>query len=322
VAPLNELLADGPRIGLGLAALGRPSYLTVGHAADVGGHPDQDTLRRHAHGVLDAAWQGGIRYYDAARSYGRAEAFLAAWLTERDVPPRAAVVASKWGYTYTAGWDPKPATHEIKDHSAAAFDRQLAETETHLGRWLAVYQIHSATLETGVLDDGAVLDRLWGLRRRGIAVGLSTSGPRQSETIRRAMAIDDGAGTRLFAAVQATWNLLERSAAPALTAAAEVGMAVIVKEALANGRLGPRGSSAWRPEGEGAPYGPDAVALAAAAAQPWATVVLSGAATASQVADNLAANDVPAAVVDAALNATAPEAPERYWETRSRLAWT
>ena len=33
--------------------------------------------------VLDAAYAAGIRYIDAARSYGRAEEFLAAWLAAR-----------------------------------------------------------------------------------------------------------------------------------------------------------------------------------------------------------------------------------------------
>jgi aryl-alcohol dehydrogenase-like predicted oxidoreductase len=44
-------------------------------------------------------------------------------------------------------------------------------------------------------------------------------------------------GVRLFDAVQATWNLLEISAGPALRRAAAAGLGVIVKEALANGRL-------------------------------------------------------------------------------------
>jgi aryl-alcohol dehydrogenase-like predicted oxidoreductase len=44
-------------------------------------------------------------------------------------------------------------------------------------------------------------------------------------------------GVRLFDAVQATWNLLEPSAGPALAEAHAAGLGVIVKEALANGRL-------------------------------------------------------------------------------------
>lgn len=48
------------------------------------------------------------------------------------------------------------------------------------------------------------------------------------------LAID---GERLFNAVQATWNLLESSAAPALQTAHDAGLGAIVKESLADGRL-------------------------------------------------------------------------------------
>ena len=40
-----------------------------------------------------------------------------------------------------------------------------------------------------------------------------------------------------FDCVQATWNVLEPSAGPALAAAHDAGLGVIIKEAVANGRL-------------------------------------------------------------------------------------
>ena len=90
-----------------------------------------------------------------------------------------------------------------------------------------------------MLENRAVLDELARLRDAGLAVGLTLSGPRQGETLARALEIEV-AGQPLFAAVQATWNLLEPSAGPLLAAAHAAGMGVIVKEALANGRLTPR----------------------------------------------------------------------------------
>jgi aryl-alcohol dehydrogenase-like predicted oxidoreductase len=64
---------------------------------------------------------------------------------------------------------------------------------------------------------------------------------------------------------------------------------------------------------------PDVVALAAALAQPWADVVLSGAASAEQLTSNLAAlsfdDDALERLGDLA------EDPEAYWKTRSALAW-
>jgi aryl-alcohol dehydrogenase-like predicted oxidoreductase len=44
------------------------------------------------------------RYFDAARSYGRAEEFLGGWLAARGIAPQEVVVGSKWGYVYTANW--------------------------------------------------------------------------------------------------------------------------------------------------------------------------------------------------------------------------
>src|SRR5215212_2324585 len=91
-------------LGLGLAALGRPGYINLGHAADLGRNYDVAAMAQHAHAVLDAAWQAGLRYLDAARSYGRAEEFLGAWLRARQIPADNLTVGSKWGYRYTAGW--------------------------------------------------------------------------------------------------------------------------------------------------------------------------------------------------------------------------
>ena len=63
-----------------------------------------DAMRERCFAVLDAAWASGIRYFDAARSYGRSEEFLAAWLSARAIAPADVVVGSKWGYRYTADW--------------------------------------------------------------------------------------------------------------------------------------------------------------------------------------------------------------------------
>jgi hypothetical protein len=145
-ASLNPMSA---RLGLGLAALGRPGYVTLNHASDLGGRYDPAMMEAHAHEVLDAAFDAGIRYIDAARSYGKAEDFVGSWLHERKIQPGKVVVASKWGYTYTAGWSTSATQHEVKDHSLVAFERQLAESVERLERYLSLYQIHSVT--AGVL---------------------------------------------------------------------------------------------------------------------------------------------------------------------------
>ncbi len=311
-------------LGLGLAALGRPGYLTVGHGQDLGGDLGDDrspeAMERHAHEVLDAAHAAGITYVDAARSYGRAEEFLASWLRTREVAPGAVVVGTKWGYTYTAGWRVDAEVHEVKDHGLAAFERQLPESIALLGEHLALEQVHSVTPDSPLLDDVATLEALAELRDRGVAIGISTSGPAQADVIRRALAIDiDGP---LVQCVQATWNVLEPSAGDALREARAAGVGVIVKEAVANGRLTARGDAGAALRTlvpDGAP--PDAAAIAAALAADVADVVLSGAATVEQLRSNLVALEL-VDVVDLDALSGAAEEPAAYWAHRSAMPWT
>lgn len=320
-----------PALGLGLAALGRPGYINLGHGDDLADGTDVAAMERHAHAVLDAAWAQGIRYFDAARSYGRAEAFLAGWLHQRGIDPAAVAVGSKWGYTYTADWQvrlPPGQQHEVKEHSLPVLQRQVAESRELLGPHLDLYQIHSATLESGVLANEKVLAELARLREEGLAIGFSVSGPGQAETIRRGLDIERD-GRPLFAAVQASWNLLEPSAGPALADARDAGLLVIVKEALANGRLTPRNQqpnfqeqmAALQEQAARLGTSLDALALAAVLNQPWAGVVLSGAARVSHLRSNVRALDVAWDGEAAARLAPLAEPREQYWQTRSRLAW-
>jgi aryl-alcohol dehydrogenase-like predicted oxidoreductase len=315
-------------LGLGLAALGRPGYINLGHADDLNENYEVTAMTAHTHRVLDAAWDAGIRYFDAARSYGRAEEFLASWLIARDIRPDEVVVGSKWGYTYTADWQIEAEDHEIKEHSLPVLQRQTQESLALLGAHLDLYQIHSATLDSGVLDNQPVLDELARLQTElGILIGLSLSGANQPETLYRALELAEK-GFR-FDSVQATWNLLEQSAAPALQAAHEAGWAVIVKEVLANGRLTPRNDhpdfASQRLQLAQIALAKDttidALAIAAALAQPWATVVLSGAATVEHVQSNVAALAVDWDEETAESLANVIEDPADYWHTRSRLEW-
>ena len=303
-------------IGLGLAALGRPGYINLGHAGDLGGRLGVETMRAGAHSVLDAAYDAGVRYFDAARSYGLSEEFLGSWLALRFASTPDVTVGSKWGYRYTAGWQIHVKVHEVKDLTVENLRLQYEESFAELGADLGLYQIHSATLESGVLQDHAVLDELARLRAGGLAIGLSTSGPMQAETIRQAVQ------TGGFDVVQATWNLMERSAGPALAEAHAAGLGVIVKEALANGLLTERGHSAVLLELAGKlGVGADAVALAAVLAQPWADVVLSGASTVEMLHSNLRSLSLlPDAACLERLDGLVLE-PDVYWAQRSTLPW-
>lgn len=316
-------------LGLGTAALGRPGYLTLGHGDDVGDDRSVATMRRRAHEVLDTAFALGVRYLDTARSYGLAETFVASWLADREIGFDDVVVGTKWGYRYTADWQVDVDTHEVKDHSCRHLDHQWQESRSILGERLDLLQIHSVTPDSGVLTDAAVLDTLAAIKDGGTRVGVTVSGEGQRDLVYRAMEVTRD-GTFLFDTVQATWNLLEPSAGEALADAAHEGFGVIVKEAVANGRLTDRGEGHLHRErwealtvlADEHSTTRDAVALGAALSRPWASVVLSGASTPAQIEANAAATTLEwDDDLDRRLQGFA-EAPDDYWRYRGNLPWT
>jgi aryl-alcohol dehydrogenase-like predicted oxidoreductase len=251
--------------------------------------------------MLDAAYAAGIRYIDAARSYGMAEHFLGTWLKTRNPARDAIAIGSKWGYSYTGSWQLDAPVHEVKDLSVETLRRQIVESRSLLGDRLHLYEIHSATIESNVLENVDVLNELQRLRSSGLVIGLTVTGPNQADTIRHALRVGVD-GVNPFQVVQATWNLLERSAGSALAEAHAIGWGVIVKEAMANGRLADR----------------DVVAFAAALSQPWADVVLSGAVTPEQLERNV---NAIVSVRDPDDWPDIAESAADYWSRRSGLAW-
>ncbi|WP_329793030.1 aldo/keto reductase [Lentzea sp. DG1S-22] len=289
------------QLALGLASLGRPAYINLGREDALPRVRDVDSMRAQCHRVLDTAYELGIRWVDAARSYGLSEDFLSSWLPGHD----DVAVSSKWGYAYTADWRPDAEVHEVKEHSLARFTRQWQETSALLPR-VDLYQVHSLTADSPLFEDARLRDAMAGI---GVPLGFSTSGPGQADTIRKALDLG------VFQSVQSTWNLLETSAGDALQEAHDAGLRVIVKEGLANGRLVVDPPPAVAAQAEALGVGPDAVALAAVARQPWADVVLSGAASPEQLRSNVEALRVEVDLPELS------EPAERYWKTRSGLAW-
>ncbi|MFE0346505.1 aldo/keto reductase [Streptomyces griseoluteus] len=319
-ARLSSATTPTCHLGLGLAAVGRPGYINLDRAEDLGDDRSVEALHTRTHELLDAAYAQGVRYFDAARSYGRSEEFLADWLKAH---PEAddVVVGSKWGYTYTAGWSTRADQHEVKDHTLPTYERQRAETAELLGDRLDLYQIHSLTPDSPALTDRALHARLAEAAAGGLTVGFSTSGPAQADTIRAALEITvDGAP--LFRTVQSTYNALETSAGPALAEAHDAGLTVIVKEGMANGRLAPEHApDALRDVAEETGLGADAVALALILCRPWAGVVLSGAATVPQLGSNLHAAAVDLTDDQRTRLDTLAEDPHTYWARRGELPW-
>ena len=182
---------------------------------------------------------------------------------------------------------------------------------------MALYQIHSVTPESPALQDAQLLSELADLRDTGVAIGVSTSGPKQGEVLNGVsdIVID---GEPLFSAVQTTWNLLETSTSEAIDRLAENGIAIIIKEALANGRLTSAGD--LPPTAPGVEATPDAIALAAAGRYIPSNIILSGALTVEQLRSNLLAHDLQLPS-RSDVTPTAME-PATYWDQRSALAWT
>ena len=302
------------RIGLGLAALGRPAYINLGRVEALPADRGVEAMRAASWTVLDDAYAAGVRWVDTARSYGRAEEFLAGWLDDRghtDV-----TVSSKWGYAYVGDWRLDAPVHEVKEHSAARLRAQWAESTALLGTRIGYYQVHSLTVDSPLFDDTELVGLLTDLASSGVRVGFSTSGPAQADAVRRAMALG------VFTSVQSTWNVLETSVGAALAEAHDAGAHVLVKEAMANGRLAVRPPPVVAALARDRGVGPDAVALAAVLAQPWADTVLTGAADVAQLRSNLACAGVTLTAEDRAALAGLAEPAEEYWATRSTLPWT
>ncbi|MEL6190603.1 MAG: aldo/keto reductase [Bacteroidota bacterium] len=322
------ITSNTSRIGLGLAALGRPGYITLNHGEDLNHEYDPTIMENRTHEMLDQAYEAGIRYVDVAQSYGKAEEFLASWLRKKGIVDKEVLVGSKWGYTYTADWKIKAEKHEVKSHTLDVLSNQWASSKARLSPWLDVYQIHSATFESGVLENSEVLTFLAKLKEEGILVGLSLSGPNQAEVLAKAMEVEID-GITLFGAVQATFNLLEQATSAQLKHAHENGWIVIVKEALANGRLTLKNKSEpfqaklniLKQEAGLLQTTVDALALAYVLYHPWVDEVLSGAATMEQLRSNLKAADIVLEETHIQRLQALKEDSTLYWNTRKHLAW-
>ena len=85
------------------------------------------------HTVLDAAYAGGVRYFDVARSYGESRGLSGRLVAGPGPRPSDVTVGSKWGYTYTADWRLDAPVNEVKDLSLPNLRRQFAESSGLLG---------------------------------------------------------------------------------------------------------------------------------------------------------------------------------------------
>ena len=311
-------------IGLGTAAIGRPQYINIKNQPEQ--RFDLIKFREQGKTVLEAAYQKGIRYFDTAPGYGMAEKLVLDWILEKQ--DESIEIATKWGYTYVANFIKDAVKHEIKEHSLSKLNEQWAVSKGLLP-YLSTYQIHSVTFDTGVLDNKSVLDRLIELKSNcNLLIGLTTTGSNQTNVINKALSIEAD-GNPLFEVYQVTFNVFDQSLLAVNDKLKSQGCRVIVKEALANGRVFPNEKyphykatyQILKSLAEKYNVGIDAVALRFCIDSLSPYKVLSGAAESNHVIENLKANNFILSEKEVVLLNKSSIQPKSYWAERKKLAW-
>lgn len=311
-------------IGLGTAAIGRPQYINIKNTTS--NKFDRDQFIQKGKAVLDTAYSQGVRYFDTAPGYGIAEQILIEWLSTKN--DASIEVATKWGYTYVANFDPLAKIHEIKDHSLAQLVKQWGSSK-QLFPHLTTYQIHSATFDTGVLESIDVLYKLAELKDlHQLKMGITTTGSNQIEVLNKALDVEIN-GIQLFDAFQVTYNILDQSLAKVSNDLIKSGKRIIIKEALANGRVFrnkkyPIYSKLYDSlENLARKYevGVDAIALRFCLETIHPYTVLSGASEEYQILENLKAQQFELKASEIELLKSFAIDVEQYWGERKRLNW-
>lgn len=313
------------KIGLGLAALGRPEYINIRTKGAIDRSPE--AFKDNAHAVLDYAYANGLRYFDTAPSYGKGEQFLLEWKTSRK--HAEIILGTKWGYTYKADWELGfKGKHEIKEHSLKKLNEQWQMSQQLLPE-LNIYQVHSATLDSGILENTEVHQKLYDIKNaKGLKIGISISGNNQSDIIEKALEVKV-ANQPLFDAFQVTYNILEQSTFGKLQDLIKQGKYVIIKEALANGRVFKNEKFAHykglyktlESLSKKHNVGVDAIALRFIIDNLNPTYVLSGASSKAQLRENLMANNFQLDTDDLQELLAFKINPNEYWKERNSLSW-
>ncbi|MGK0391031.1 MAG: aryl-alcohol dehydrogenase-like predicted oxidoreductase [Maribacter sp.] len=308
------------KIGFGTAAIGRPLYINIKN--DIAPKTfDLNTFKKKGIEVLEYAYEMGIRHFDTAPNYGMAEEILLKWVKEKN--DASIIVSSKWGYRYIADFNPDAVEHEHKEHSLNRLKEQWEFTKQFLPH-LHYYQIHSATFETGILENKEVLERLVKIRETtDTKTGITVTGDNQREVLEKALALN------IFDSYQVTYNVLEQNLHEIINRLTKLGKTVIIKEAMANGRVFPNDNYPHYKEmydylGELAQkygVGIDAIAVRFCNETLPDAMVLSGAASMKQVEENLKANDFGLDLEEINKLQSFQVKSVDYWLERKKLGW-
>lgn len=312
------------KLGLGTAALGRPQYINI--RQEDCDNSNLKTFRKQSFQVLENAYYLGIRYFDTAPGYGLAEELLLQWLqTKKD---ETIEIGTKWGYTYTANFEPNAKVHEVKEHSLSKLQEQWKFSKQLLP-YLKVYQIHSANIETGVLENDEVLNELANLKNEhNLKIGITSTGSNQIEVIKKALKIVIN-NQQLFDIFQVTYNILDQSLHEIIDDLNQQNKSIVIKEALANGRIFrndnyPHYNKLYKNlESLAKKYkvGTDAIALQYCSQTIPNSTVLSGVSNVHQLRENLKVNSITLSDDEIKLLNSFKISSENYWKERKQLGW-
>lgn len=312
------------RIGFGTAAIGRPQYINIKKKTSE--DFNKQKFINNGVSVLDSAYDNGIRYFDTAPGYGIAEQILIDWLKTKN--DSSIEVATKWGYSYVANFDANAKVHEVKDHSLSQLLTQWEKSKELLPH-ISTYQIHSATLDTRVLEDEKVLNRLVELKENyNLKIAITTSGSNQVEILKKALDISVNS-TQVFDAFQVTYNILDQSLLEISDSMINQGKRIIIKEALANGRLFRNANysnynslyNSLEKLANKYEVGIDAIAMRFCLDSLNPFAVLSGASEEIQVQENLKALQFELELDDIELLKSFGVDSRVYWDERKKLSW-
>ena len=312
------------QLGLGTAALGRPQYINV--RQEECDNSNLTEFRKQSFSVLENAYNSGIRYFDTAPGYGLAEELILEWLQTKN--DKTIEVGTKWGYTYTANFDANATVHEVKEHSLSKLNEQWNFSKRLLP-FLKVYQIHSATLETGVLENKEVLEQLALLKKEyNLKIGLTTTGTNQIEIIKKALDVLVD-GEQIFDLFQVTYNFLDQSLLEVSAELIRQNKSIVIKEALANGRVfrNPKYAhynkmyTTLESLAKKHNVGVDAVSLKYCEQTVSNSIVLSGASNTEQLQENLKLNTFSLSDGEIEVLNSFKVSPEFYWNERKKLQW-
>ena len=275
---------------------------------------------------MDQAYASGIRYFDTAPGYGMAEKLLLDWLTERKL--QDITIATKWGYIYVADFKKDAKVHEVKDHSYEKLLEQWGFSKS-FDKTLKLYQVHSAGFDTDILTNTHVHEELARIKRdHGILIGITSSGAQQVNVIRKALAVKVN-GESLIDAFQVTYNLLDQSLVELVSELKVKNKLLIIKEALANGRLFPNTKyeqynalyNVLTQLAEHYQVGIDAIALRFVIDSISPYKVLSGASTNEQLSQNMKCLTFQLSEEEVSQLKKFSVEPEFYWNERKELSW-